>query len=342
MEQNQLIKLREGEFTDAVIAITYMCNSRCIMCNIWQYKGPLPLDSKEYLKLPSSLRTVNISGGEAFLRNDIADVLANIKQVAPKVKFKISTNGFAVELTRKRMLEIMERVPKNDIAVVVSIDGYEDKQIEVRRIPDGYNKNIATIKMLREIGIHDVTIAFTMGDYNYDHLLKMYQVANELNCEFTMAVLHNSDHYFQITTNKIERLAQLRDEIMKLARLELKTWNPKRWVRAFFEYGLVYYLIRNERILPNYAGRKAFFLDPNGFVYPADVSPKAMGNIKDFNTFQDMLDTAEARTAATKEMSSPHWMVCTARTAIQSHPFIVINWIFKSKFFPKSLKTPTV
>jgi len=344
MEKLQLdtLKLNENDFIDCVIGITYVCNSRCVMCNIWQYKGPAPIDASEYLKLPKSLETINISGGEAFLRPDMADVIENIKKAAPKAKLKISTNGFAVELIKKRMLEILERVPKNDVAVVVSIDGFEDKQIEVRRIPDGYKKNMDTIKMLKEIGIDDITIAFTAGDYNIDHLMKMYDESKKLGAEFTVAALHNSDHYFQIDTNKIEKLGKFRDEFMKLAKAELKTWNPKRWVRAFFAYGIVQYLLQGKRPLPNYGGRKAFFLDPNGLVYPSDVAPKPMGNLTEFDTFQDMLDTEKAKKAAIVESESQHWMICTARSAIKTHPFKVISWILMSKFIPGYLKAPKI
>jgi MoaA/NifB/PqqE/SkfB family radical SAM enzyme len=341
-QTRELFHLKANDLIDAVVAVTFMCNSRCIMCNIWQYKGPTPIDAKEYLKLPSSLRMINLSGGEFFLRPDVADVVENMKIACPKAKFKISTNGFAVELTRKRMLEIMERVSKKDIAVVISIDGLEAKQLEVRRIPDGFKRNMETIKMLREIGIDDITIAFTAGDYNIDQLLNMYDLANSLKCEFTVAVLHNSDHYFQIETNKIDQLGKFREQFMKLARAELKTWSPKRWLRAYFAFGIVNYLISKKRPLPNYGGRKAMFLNPNGVVFPSDVSPKPMGNLTEHATFQELLDTDEARIAATKEADSQHWMICTSRTAIISHPIKVISWILKNKFIPGYLKSPSL
>ncbi len=334
------LSLHEHDFTDAVIAITYQCNSRCIMCNIWQYKGPAPLAAEEYLKLPSTLKTVNISGGEVTLRADMAQVMVNIKKAAPQARFKISHNGFAPLLLKKRMGEVLEHIDAKDIGVVVSIDGLEEMQEKVRRIPNGFKKNMESIEVLRELGINDITIAFTAGDYNIHELMKLYAKSRELGTEFTVAALHNSDHYFQITTNKIDHLGDFRDEFMKLVRAELATWNPKRWVRAFFEYGILWYLLRNERILPNYAGKKAFFLDPNGYVYPADVTPKPMGNIKDFNTFQELLDTDDAKKSVTLEGEATHWMVCTARTAIQSHPVRVISWILKSKFLPKTLKAP--
>lgn len=338
--QKQEDSLKAHNFTDAVIAITYQCNSRCVMCNIWQYKGPAPLPAEEYLKLPSSLRSVNISGGEATLRSDIAQVMANIKKAAPKVRFKISHNGFAPQLFKKRMLEVLEHIDKKDIGIVVSIDGLEQMQEQVRRIPQGFKKNMETIEICRELGLTDITIAFTAGDYNIHQLMDMYELSKKIKTEFTVAALHNSDHYFQIQTNKIDNLGAFRDQFMQLVRAELRSWNLKRWVRAFFAYGVIWYLLRNERILPNYAGKKAFFLDPNGYIYPADVTPKPMGNIKDFTTFQELLDTPDAQKSVALEGEATHWMVCTARTAIQSHPIRVITWILKSKFLPHTLKDP--
>ncbi len=338
--QKSKTSLLANNFIDAVIAITYQCNSRCVMCNIWQYKGPAPLPAEEYLKVPSSLRSVNISGGEVTLRPDMAQVMIHIKKAAPKARFKISHNGFAPQLFKKRMLEVLEHIKPEDIGVVVSIDGLEEMQEQVRRIPQGFKKNMETINLCRELGIKDITIAFTAGDYNIHQLMDMYQLSKQLGTEFTVAALHNSDHYFQIKTNKIDKLGAFKGQFMNLVRAELRSWNIKRWVRAFFAYGLIWYLLRNERILPNYAGKKAFFLDPNGYVYPADVTPKPMGNIKDFNTFQELLDTPDAEKSVSLEGGATHWMICTARTAIQSHPIRVITWIVKSKFFPNTLKDP--
>lgn len=334
------MKLKASKITDAVIAITYMCNARCQMCNIWQYKGPAPLPAEEYLKLPSSLKSVNISGGEAFLRSDMAQVMANIKKAAPRAKFKISTNAFATELMRKRMSEILAVVPKKDIGITISIDGYQETHDRIRGIPGGYQKIIATIEMMKEIGITDLTIATTIGDYNVDELMKMYDESLRLGTQFTVAVVHNSDHYFQIESNRINRVDDIKNAFIELIKRELKTWSPKRWVRAFFAYGIIYYLTFKKRILPTYGGVKAIFLDANGFVFPSDVAARNMGNIKDYKSFQDLMNTEEATKAVERERLSPNWMICTARTAIQSHPIKVITWVFLNKFVPGFLKLP--
>ncbi len=59
---------------DAVIAVTYRCNARCAMCGIWKSQPGPDLPPEVYRKLPSSLRDVNLTGGEPFLRDDLAAV----------------------------------------------------------------------------------------------------------------------------------------------------------------------------------------------------------------------------------------------------------------------------
>ena len=49
---------------EATIAITYRCNLKCSMCNIWKQPAGEELPAEEYRKLPSSIGLVNITGGD--------------------------------------------------------------------------------------------------------------------------------------------------------------------------------------------------------------------------------------------------------------------------------------
>ena len=102
---------------EACIIVTYRCNAKCHMCNTWQY----PSQPKEEItpavvdKLPGGLNFINITGGEPFLREDLADIV----QVAlSKTKrLVISTNGYFTE----RMIALARRFPQ--IGVRISIEG---------------------------------------------------------------------------------------------------------------------------------------------------------------------------------------------------------------------------
>ena len=88
---------------DAVVAVTYACNSKCVMCDIWKMEAKKPLDADQYLKLPSSLKYLNISGGEPFLRPDIVDVVKNMRKACPKAQLIFSSNGLVPELVVEKM-----------------------------------------------------------------------------------------------------------------------------------------------------------------------------------------------------------------------------------------------
>ena len=88
---------------DCVLALTYRCNSRCTMCDIWKMENSPELPVLEFAKLPSSLRDINLSGGEPFLRQDLAEIVAVVAKACPQARFVISSNGFATELILEQM-----------------------------------------------------------------------------------------------------------------------------------------------------------------------------------------------------------------------------------------------
>jgi len=318
--------------TDAVIAVTYICNSRCRMCNIWQM-GNLPvLDLAEYHKLPKSLKEINLSGGEPFLRADLVDLVKLIVTNNPSARIIISSNGFATDLIKQKMELILKIKP--DIGLAFSLDGIGSAHEEVRRIPQAYDKVIATLKMLKEdLKMTNLRLAFTAGDYNIDQLIPVYNLANKLGIEFTVAAVHNADHYFNIQENKIDKLPEFEQAFKTLINAELMSWSPKKWARAYFAYALLKFLKDKKRMLPNFSGVDNIFIDPQGNVSPSDVSPHRMGNLKDFANYDDLVATEQAQKAVEAEKYAQNWMICTARPAIKRNLLTVLFWIIKSKLF---------
>ncbi|MBO4571337.1 MAG: radical SAM protein, partial [Bacteroidales bacterium] len=61
---------------DGSIIVTYRCPMHCKMCNIWDNPTKPSEEFKPELlrKLPK-MRAVNITGGEPFVREDIAEIV---------------------------------------------------------------------------------------------------------------------------------------------------------------------------------------------------------------------------------------------------------------------------
>lgn len=316
--------------TSATIAVTYKCNARCIMCNIWKDNAKDELVPDDLLKLPTSLQDINITGGEPFLRKDIVEIVEKITAKNPKIRLIFSSNGLLTEQIVNSMREIKKINPKSGIGI--SIDGIGDIHSEVRGIDNAYEKALNTIKELKKANINDIRLAFTASNKNCEHLSKVYDLARELNIEFTMSIVHNSDNYFNIDTNLLTDIEILDKELKYVIQNELKFNNPRRLLRIFYLKGILEYAKTGKRALPCYALENSFFMDAKGEIFPCNMLESSVGNIKE-KSFEDIWEYE--KTKCLKKFCNTCnkcWMVCTVKNSIMKHPVKVCAEILTDKF----------
>ncbi len=318
---------------DAVVGINYVCNSRCKMCDIWKNKSFPEIPAEEYRKLPETLKYINISGGEPFLRKDIVKVIKVIRETCPKAKMVISTNGFMPALVESQMKKILEIDP--DIGVAISIDGVGEMHEQIRRIPDAYNKSIDTLERLKKLGMKNLRFGFTIMSENLEHFSRVYDDAISRGVQFTHSFAQSSENYFGgiQNENKIDT-EKLKKEYQYIIFKELKSWNIKRWLRAYFSFSLFKFITSKKQALGNDPGNRFFYIASNGIVFPSVVDNFPMGNIEDFNSWDELWSGGAAEKARkdVEERGQPAWMICTARTAMKKYPLKVGFWILKNKF----------
>ncbi|NLC30923.1 MAG: radical SAM protein [Candidatus Moranbacteria bacterium] len=320
--------MKKTSIKEAVIAVTYRCNSRCRMCNIWQIKEHSgELVAGDFSHLPLNLRDINITGGEPFLRGDLFEIIRVINKQCPKANIIISSNGFATELILSKMRQLLEIKP--NIGVAISVDGIGEKHNKIRGIENGFEKVITTIKKLREIGVRNLKIGFTIGEYNPGELFGVYALAQELGTELSLTVVHSSENYFG-KENTIKDKKEIVKALNWLIKKELSSWNPKNWARSYFAYGAREFVKTGERILPDYSGILSVFIDPQGVIYPCDVSNFKLGSLK---------NSGDIEKISIPQLSGceKSWMVCTARQSIKKHFIRVIVWIILHKFLRKKI-----
>lgn len=318
---------------DLLLVVSYRCNSRCVMCGIWEGdqspKGEMT--PEEYrATIPDSLSHVNVTGGETFLRKDLVDVVAAVTEAAPKAAITISTNGLQPSLTR-RILPDLLRV-KSDIGFAVSIDGDEQMHDAVRGIPGNYRKCIETVRAFQEAGSANIRIGFTAMGQNDHQLSSIYRLAKELGVQFTCAVAHNSEHYFKTNTNTGVHVDVLTQELDKVAREELKSTNVKSWFRAYFQKGLGEFAATGQRPVRCEAAHDSYMMDPLGNIFPCNILNMPVGNVRE-QSFLDIWTSPkmdEIRQVV-RNCQEPCWMVCTARSAIKRHLPEVSTWVLVHK-----------
>ena len=317
---------------EATLAITYRCNSRCSMCNIWKVTEFEELPPDQYLKLPGSLRTINITGGEPFLRSDIVDVVRRVHEAAPKSRMVISSNGLLKERITKSMADIVSFHPR--LGIGISIDGLDGVHDSIRGVEGGFAKAVETVKAVKADGIRDVRIGMTIVKENCHQVLDVYRLSKELGVEFTTTVAHNSEIYFRKSDNSPrEALPSSDGGLQRVVDDHLRSFSPKNWFRAYHMAGINDSAIRASAANICSAGSRFFFMDPKGDVYPCIVMNRTMGNIKDFENVETLLATQAAQNvrAMVKSCRQDCWMVCNTRSLIISHPGKSIGWVLKNK-----------
>ncbi|MBU4348137.1 radical SAM protein [Patescibacteria group bacterium] len=160
--------------------ITSKCNARCLHCfyanQLNQNKPELELeDFKKIAKsLKHPLKTLMISGGEPFLRKDLAEICYNFIKYNKTKRISIDTNGILTEKIIEIVKTILEKNQKRVFHIQVSLDGPEKIHNKMRGVKNCYQKTLNTIKNLEKINKKyknlELSIMTTICDLNFNHI----------------------------------------------------------------------------------------------------------------------------------------------------------------------------
>ena len=153
--------------------ITDVCNSHCIMCNVWQRKRDREFDIDELRSILADslfreIRYVGISGGEPTLRHDLADIGQVLVDSLPKlVGASIITNAVRPKQVLERVFALAQVFDENHIqfSVSVSLDGLGVTHDEQRGVKGNYHAATEVIQALRRHGV-PVSVGCTLTPLN--------------------------------------------------------------------------------------------------------------------------------------------------------------------------------
>jgi len=310
---------------EGIIIVTYRCNAKCHMCNIWQS----PTDPAEelkpeyYRKLPN-VKFLNVTGGEPFIREDLEEIVGIMMPKAERIC--ISTNGYYTD----RMVALAKKFPS--IGMRISLEGLPSANDELRGINDGWDHGIRSLLQLHRLGLKDIGFGITVSDRNAKDLMELYELAEWLGVEFATAVLHNG-YYFHKYDNAITKKDEVIAAFEQLIDRQLHHKRLKNWFRAYFNHGIINRVKGNKRLLPCRMGHDIWVVDPFGSVKPCNVLDEVMGNIKEqgFDAIWNSERAKEVRKMVDccKEEC---WMVGSASPAMKRDIMVPIKWIIRNKW----------
>lgn len=311
---------------NGTVIVTYRCNARCTMCN--RYKAPSRPDeeiSLETIKKLPKMYFTNITGGEPFIREDLPDIVRELYKKSDRIV--ISTNGYFTD----RIIALAEEFP--EVGIRISIEGLEQTNNEIRGLPDGFNRGYSTLKKLVEMKHPDVGFGMTVQDRNAPDLVPLYKLSNELGMEFATASLHNS-FYFVEAKNIIHDRPMVAKNFENLINELLKSNEPKKWFRAYFNHGLINYIYGQPRLLPCDMAFDTFFIDPYGDVMPCNGTKdkEVMGNLNE-QSWDELWGSEQAERVrnVVRHCDRNCWMIGSVSPAMHKYIWKPAAWVLVHK-----------
>jgi exopolysaccharide biosynthesis WecB/TagA/CpsF family protein len=129
-----------------------------------------------YERLPSSaqLHFVSFTGGEAFRREDIVELVTMMRRKARIKRYAIPTSGYMSDMIVEKATQLLLRNPDTPFRLDVSLDGTAEIHDRIRRINGGWEKAVETIKRLNRLkdkyAHFDVGVITTVSRKNQEHV----------------------------------------------------------------------------------------------------------------------------------------------------------------------------
>ena len=148
------IFFHRGDPLQLIFFITGRCSLGCRHCFYAESlnKPTNELSIEEINKISKgmgNLLWIALTGGEPFLRKDIAQIAETFYR---NNKFKIltiTTNGMFQDSITNAVAEICRKCKKSHIIVYVSLDGLEETHNKIRETPEGFQTVLGTIQKLK-------------------------------------------------------------------------------------------------------------------------------------------------------------------------------------------------
>ncbi len=276
-------------------SVTYLCQSRCLTCGIWQIrpKGELTIDEiREFIGRNNYFKWAEVTGGEPFLRGDIVEIARAFKENCRSFFIlTFPTNSLCdPALLRRRITEILALgIPR--VVVTVSLDGNKELHDRIRGVPGNYEKAIGTYRMLQELartnrGLH-FFFGYTMSRFNVGQFQRVFEDVGKdipglgVN-DFHVNIAQTSENYYKnenddIRPDKAAAIADL-EWIIKHRKFRL---DPIALVEDAYLRGLVRFLRKGSSPMKSRALDASLFVDSFGNVYPSIMWDRKLGNIRE-------------------------------------------------------------
>ena len=290
------------------LGVTYRCNGQCPMCSIWKrYRehpelGLQELQVEEYRRFLQSpfmdhVQGISLTGGEPFLRDDLALIAEAVTELHPAAILSIASNGLLPDRIDRVTGEIVKRAP-HGLSISLSLDGGREMHNRSRGVAAAYDRLMETVHRLQQ---YDVTIGFnfTITPENWRDLEEAFRVSDSLGVPLLVNFAHESPHYYgnpNLPQMPEDHLDEIQVQLQNIAEKRQRGESLTQRILdpyPFFLQGCTRHQRMKCQLVPCHSGTHSLYLDPHGTIYPCIMLDRSLGNIREMD-FSDLWTSAKA------------------------------------------------
>jgi MoaA/NifB/PqqE/SkfB family radical SAM enzyme len=289
---------RDALRTDLVelnLGVTWLCNSKCKGCGIWEIPFDAPqlvrdeltldeikalLDSREL----AGLRRLVFTGGEPLLRKELPEIARHAAARRPGIAVSIVTNGLV-----RRTPEIARAIVEAGAVLHLSfsLDGIGERHDAMRGVRDNFKKMIALVealKPLRDGGRFDLGFVYTIYPENVNDVAAARALARDHGMGVGFGLARNDlARFWRGDGSKYPAVRHEREAIRReLARLIDEEPQLGQVRDLLLDRHLIEEVQMKGTRFTCYAGFRSVSVDPTGDVYACEgyYEPLKFGNLR--------------------------------------------------------------
>lgn len=330
--------------------VTSRCSCRCKHCFYWKStnKPYTELTLSEIEKISASmdrLLQVTLTGGDAALREDLADIAHIFSRQNHVSNFSIGTNGSEPAIIRHHLERMLNWLPetKSNVTIDLSLDGLEADHDVIRDHPGLFNKverSVQQVKSLqKEYSGFNICIDVTVSALNHHKLRPLYvYIRDTLKPDILNALLirgnPREEYALNVDVSKYEEMCRWIEDDTKKGAFKGYSFAPNilHVKDILLRKLIIKTATENKYQAPCTAGTLTGVIYPEGDVAHCELTDQRLGSLRDLDYDMKKVWTSPQAEQIRREIKEQKCF-CIHQC------FLSNNILFNPRFLPSFMKT---
>lgn len=285
-----------------IIFINSVCNLKCEHCFYWRnLNHPNDLSYEDFKRLSLELgrfENLNLSGGEPFLRNEMAEICKLFVKNNSVKQIYVPTNGYFTDKTERQLHELLTEESLQLLVCEISLDGMPQYHNRFRGNAESFGRAMETYEMMANLQRRDARLRIhsvsTATHENTDELRRLTKYLHD-QCpamdHHCLAIVRGAPKNTSLKGPLVERYSRLY-QYMAAVWKDREEGRFGAIVEPMLQWAKLKIMDTDAQYVPCTAGKMTGVVYANGDVSLCESHPP-LGNLKE-KSFFEIWDSPQA------------------------------------------------